>query len=62
MRSGSAPGMPWDQAEKIARLAKHDPSKPDSHIREMDHKLKHEELRDVISDEQKKLAETRRNV
>ncbi len=62
MRSGSAPGMSWEQAEKLASLARHDQSKVADHIAEMDHKLKQEELRDVISDEQKNLAETRRNI
>lgn len=62
MRSGSAPGMPWEQAEKLARLAKHDPSKPAEHIAEMDHARKREELLDTISDERRNLAEVRRNI
>ncbi len=68
MRTGSAPGMTWDEAQRIAaEHARDSKSKeiPD-HIRAREGgramEIHHEELLDLIADEQRRLSETRRNL
>ncbi len=57
------PGVEQQDAEKKAEHdGSHDPRNVPENIAEMDQVLKQEELRDILSDEQKNLSEVQRNL